>query len=192
MTAAVCTLRCPAATPGQQPDRELGRCRTDPGATIGINKVVSTPPIPPKPDVVLLVDTTGSMGTAIANVRTNLQQVITNVRTAQPSAEFAVASYRDEGDGAELFRVRQNLTGDATALQTAVDGLAAGGGGDTPEAWVNALFQVSDGAVAYRSGSSRLVVLVGDAPSHDPIPLCESTNRDASTMIAANCLEQLH
>ncbi|NES13689.1 MULTISPECIES: VWA domain-containing protein [Micromonospora] len=140
----------------------------DPGATIGISKVVSTPPIPPKPDVVLLVDTTGSMGPAIANVRTNLQQVINNVRGAQPSAEFAVASYRDEGDGAELFRVRRNLTGDATALQNAVNGLDADGGGDVPEGWVNALFQVSDGAIAYRSGSSRLVVLVGDAPSHDP------------------------
>ncbi|MEU2615426.1 VWA domain-containing protein [Micromonospora sp. NPDC007271] len=164
MATAVAT---PAwAAPGVDPatvDRSA-----DPGATISISKVVSTPTIPPKPDVVLLVDTTGSMGPAIANVRTNLQQVIDNVRGAQPSAEFAVASYRDEGDGPELFRVRQNLTADATALQNAVNGLSAAGGGDIPEAWVNALFQVSGGAVAYRSGSSRIVVLVGDAPSHDP------------------------
>ncbi|WP_200214400.1 VWA domain-containing protein [Micromonospora coerulea] len=167
VTAMVTAVAAPAwATPGVAPatvDRAA-----NPGASIGIDKVVSTPPIPPKPDVVLLVDTTGSMGPAIANVRTNLQQVITNVRTAQPSAEFAVASYRDEGDGPELFRVRQDLTGDASALQTAVDGLSAGGGGDVPEAWVNGLFQVSDGAIGYRSGSSRIVVLVGDAPSHDP------------------------
>ncbi|MFI7576944.1 VWA domain-containing protein [Micromonospora sp. NPDC049497] len=166
-TAMVTALAVPAAAaPGVSPavvDRDA-----DPGTSIPVSKVVSTPPIPPKPDVVLLVDTTGSMGGAIANVRTNLQQVITDVRAAQPSAQFAVASYRDTGDGAELFRVRQNLTGDAVALQAAVDGLAAGGGGDTPEAWVNALVEVSEGAVAYRSGSSRIVVLVGDAPSHDP------------------------
>ncbi|MBM0239206.1 VWA domain-containing protein [Micromonospora sp. ATA32] len=167
VSAMVTALAAPAwAAPGVDP-ATVDRA-SDPGTTIPISKVVSTPAIPPKPDVVLLVDTTGSMGGAIANVRTNLQQVITDVRSAQPGAQFAVASYRDEGEGAELFRVRQNLTDDATALQTAVNALAAGGGGDVPEAWVNALFQVSDGAIAYRSGSSRLVVLVGDAPSHDP------------------------
>ncbi|MEV4490382.1 VWA domain-containing protein [Micromonospora coxensis] len=154
------------AAPGVTP--AVVATSTDPGTSINVAKVVSTPPIPPRPDVVLLVDTTGSMGGVIADVQANLQQVINNVRAAQPSAQFAVASYRDEGDGAELFRVRQNLTDDATALQTAVNGLAPGGGGDVPEAWVNALFQVSDGAIAYRSGSSRIVVLVGDAPSHDP------------------------
>ncbi|MEU5949087.1 VWA domain-containing protein [Micromonospora sp. NPDC047465] len=167
VTAVVTALATPAAAaPGVNPalvDRDA-----DPGTSIGVSKVVSTPPIPPKPDVVLLVDTTGSMGGAIANVRTNLQQVITDVRAAQPSAQFAVASYRDTGDGAELFRVRQDLTDDATALQNAVNALAAGGGGDTPEAWVNALVEVSEGAIGYRSGSSRIVVLVGDAPSHDP------------------------
>ncbi|MEH0844629.1 VWA domain-containing protein [Micromonospora sp. CPCC 205711] len=166
-TALVTVAAAPAvAAPGVDPatvDRSA-----NPGTAIPISKVVHTPPIPPKPDIVLLVDTTGSMHDPIDDVQTNLQQVISNVRGVQPGAQFAVASYRDEGDGAELFRVRQNLTGDATALQTAVNGLAAGGGGDEPEAWVNALFQVSDGAIAYRSGSSRLVVLIGDAPSHDP------------------------
>ncbi|MGK5522964.1 VWA domain-containing protein [Micromonospora sp. URMC 107] len=167
VTAAVTALATPAwAAPGVSP--AVVDQAADPGTVIPVGKVVSTPPIPPKPDVVLLVDTTGSMGGAIANVRANLQQVITDVRSAQPSAQFAVASYRDTGDGAELFRVRQDLTGDATALQGAVDGLAAGGGGDTPEAWVNALVEVSEGAIGYRAGSSRIVVLVGDAPSHDP------------------------
>ncbi|WP_406044751.1 hypothetical protein OG799_09945 [Micromonospora sp. NBC_00898] len=90
VTAMVAAVAAPAwAAPGVDPatvDRAV-----NPGATIGIDKVVSTPPMSPKPDVVLLVDTTGSMGTAIANVRTNLQQVITNVRMAQPSAERGVA-----------------------------------------------------------------------------------------------------
>ncbi|MEH0938511.1 VWA domain-containing protein [Micromonospora psammae] len=166
-SALVTVAAAPAvAAPGVDPASV--DTAANPGTSIPISKVVSTPPIPPKPDIVLLVDTTGSMGGAIATVRTNLQQVIDNVRGVQPGAQFAVASYRDEGDGAELFRVRQDLTGDAAALQAAVNGLAPGGGGDAPEAWVNALFQVSDGAIGYRSGSSRLVVLVGDAPSHDP------------------------
>jgi hypothetical protein len=155
-----------AASPGVDP--ALVNRSADPGSTITVTKTVHTPAIPPKPDVVLLVDTTGSMGPSIANVQANLHTVISTVRASQPSAEFAVASYRDEGDGAELFTVRQDLTADETAVQTAVDGLAVGGGGDIPEAWVNGLFEVSTGAVSYRADSSRIVVLVGDAPSHDP------------------------
>jgi hypothetical protein len=155
-----------AAAPGVEPvsvDRSAA-----PGDSIDVDKVVHTPPIPPKPDVVLLVDTTGSMGEAIENVQVNLQQVINDVRAAQPSAQFAVTSYRDVDDGAELFQVRQNITADAGALQAAVDGLAADGGGDVPEAWINGLFEISTGAINYRTDSSRIVVLVGDASSHDP------------------------
>jgi hypothetical protein len=117
--------------------------------------------------VVLLVDVTGSMGGAIGNIRTNLANVISTVKTAQPSAEFAVASFGDIADP-NPFQVRQGLTDDVTALQTAVNSLTAGGGGDTPEDWINALYKLSTGAVTYRSGSSRIIVLVSDAPSHDP------------------------
>ncbi|MCA2216064.1 vWA domain-containing protein [Jidongwangia harbinensis] len=160
------TVPAVAADPGVEPAAVAKAA--DPGAVIAIDKVVHTPTIPPKPDVVLLVDTTGSMGGAIANVRANLQTVIASVRSSQPSAQFAVASYRDTTDGAELFRVRQDLTADETAVQVAVDSLDADGGGDTPEAWINGLFQVSTGAITYRPGSSRIVVVVGDAPSHNP------------------------
>ncbi|PZF92098.1 hypothetical protein C1I99_22320 [Micromonospora deserti] len=65
--AAVTGLAAPAAAAEVSPptvDRDA-----DPGTSIPVSKVVSTPAIPPKPDVVLLVDTTGSMGGAIANVR---------------------------------------------------------------------------------------------------------------------------
>jgi hypothetical protein len=167
-SAVVAALVAPAtaATPGVEP--AVVAQAADPGATIVLDKIVHTPPIPPNPDVVLLVDTTGSMDGAIANVKTNLHAVIANVKSSQPTAQFAVASYRDEDDGADLFRVAQNLTADEPSVQAGVDSLVAGGGGDFPEAWINGLFQVSTGAIAYRPGSSRIVVVVGDAPSHDP------------------------
>jgi hypothetical protein len=167
VTALLTGLAAPAlADPGVEPAAVSQA--TDPGTTIVIPKTVHTPAIPPKPDVVLLVDTTGSMDGAIANVKDNLHTVITNVKASQPAAQFAVASYRDETDGPELFRVRQDLTADEPSVQAGVDSLAAGGGVDFPEAWVNGLFQVSTGAIDYRTGSSRIVVVVGDAPSHDP------------------------
>lgn len=140
----------------------------NPGSSFTVDKVVHTPAIPPRPDIVLAVDTTGSMGGAIADVRTNLSEIVADVRASQPTAQFAVVSYRDEGDGAELFTVRTPLTDVEADIQAGVDSLAAGGGGDLPEAWINALWQISTGAITYRVDSSRIVVLVGDAPSHDP------------------------
>ncbi len=139
----------------------------NPSSSFNIDKVVNTPEIPPKPDIVLLVDVTGSMSAAIANVRSNLLNVISTVKASQPAAEFAVASFGDINDP-NPFQVRQDLTADAALLQTAVDSLAAGGGGDFPEDWINALFKLSTGSVSFRPDSSRVIVLVSDAPSHDP------------------------
>jgi hypothetical protein len=156
-----------AATPGVDPGSVSQNA--DQGTSFTVNKTVHTPEIPPNPDVVLLVDNTGSMGGAIANVQANLHQVVTDVKAAQPTAQFAVASYKDtEGCDPDAFVVEQNLTATEADVQAAVNLYAAGGGCDFPEDWINALFAVSTGAIAYRPGSSRIVVLVGDAPSHDP------------------------
>lgn len=165
-----------AAGPGVEPatvDKS-----NNPGGSFTVDKTVTTPEIPPKPDIVLLVDTTGSMGSTIANVQANLNTAIASVRSVQPSAQFAVASYRDVGEPG-LFTVKQQLTANTTDVQNAVNGLSAGGGGDTPEAWINALYEVSTGAITNRPGSSRIVVLVGDASSHDPSnghTLADATN----------------
>ncbi|KIW33602.1 uncharacterized protein PV07_00438 [Cladophialophora immunda] len=139
----------------------------DPGSSFNIDKVVTTAEIPPKPDVVLLVDVTGSMSPTIDNIKTNLEAVITAVMNVQPSAQFAVASFGDIADP-KPFTVLQALTNSVAALQAAVGSLTAGGGGDIPEDWINALYEISTGAIAFRADSSRIVVLISDAPSHDP------------------------
>jgi Tol biopolymer transport system component len=141
-----------------------------PGGSFAIDSTVGTPAIPPNPDVVLLIDSTGSMQGTIQDVQANLINVIAAVQSAQPTAQFAVAHYKDlTFDGADAFHVDAGLTNNQTVLQNAVNGLvAAGGGADTPEDWLNALVQVSTGAITFRPDSSRIVVLVGDAPSKEP------------------------
>ncbi|KAF7506551.1 hypothetical protein GJ744_011697 [Endocarpon pusillum] len=139
----------------------------DPGTSFTVDKVVTTPEILPKPDVVLLIDVTGSMGGSIQNIKANLVNVIANVSKVQPNAQFAVASFGDFSDP-NRFQVVQALTGNLVALQNAVNSLSASSGGDEPEDWINALFQLSTGAVAFRGDSSRIIVLVSDAPSHEP------------------------
>ncbi|MFC4016313.1 choice-of-anchor P family protein, partial [Nonomuraea purpurea] len=140
----------------------------DPGGSTTIAKTVSTPAIPPKPDIAFLIDTTGSMGGVISNVRTNANTILSNVASAQPDAQFAVAEYRDVSADATPFRVAQNLTANQTDVTNGLNSLAASGGGDFPEDGINGLFQVASGAVNFRPNSSRVVLLIGDAPSHDP------------------------
>jgi hypothetical protein len=140
----------------------------NPGDVIAITTTVTTPELPPKPDVVLLVDRTGSMGGAINNVKANMAGVIASVKASQPDARFAVAQYCDIGDPAPAFTLLQNLTGDDAAVIAAVNSIALCDGGDLPEAQLNALWVVGSGAIAFRPDSSRMVAWFGDAPGHDP------------------------
>lgn len=142
----------------------------DPGQSITISKTVTTPEIPPKPDIVLVVDSTGSMGAAIDNVKTEMGTIVSTVQGSQPGAEFAVVDYKDTVDGAEIFTRRTDLTSSVSDAQNAVNAITASGGGDTPEAQLNALWEIGSGGgqIGYRTGSSRIVVWFGDSSGHDP------------------------
>ena len=119
------------------------------------------------------MDNTGSMSGPIANVKENLPTIVSRVFAAQPDSRFAVASYGDARDvgGSRLFFLHQAFTDDRDAIQRGVNALTADDGGDTPEDWGNALFEVATGVGGrntFREGASPIVVLVGDASSHDP------------------------
>jgi von Willebrand factor type A domain-containing protein len=138
------------------------------GQSTTVNKVVDTPPIPPNPDIVFLVDTTQSMDPVITNVQTNIGPILSTVLAAQPNSQFAVAMYKDSGDPVP-FAVLQDLTADTAAVQTGINNLApALGGGDIPEDQINALFQVATGAISFRPNGTRIVLWIGDSSSHDP------------------------
>lgn len=141
----------------------------DPGASVTITKTVTTPEVLPQPDIVLMVDRTGSMGGAIDNVKTNMASIVSTVEAAQPDAQWAVASYCDVGEP-DPFLLHSNLSDDAAATVSAVNGISLCNGGDGPEDQLNALWQIGDGgdAVSFRPDSSRIVVWFGDAPGHDP------------------------
>src|SRR5688572_22172576 len=149
-----------AADPGVEPSNVT--LTLGPGGSADVNKVVHTPPVPPKPDLVFIADTTGSMGGAIANVRTNAAAILDEVSTAQSTAQFAVAEYKDFTDSSP-FRVNQNLTDDDPSVQAGIDQWVASGGGDFPEANLNALYEVATGAIAFRPDSTRIAVIFGDA-----------------------------
>ncbi len=135
-------------------------------------------------DIFFLVDTTGSMGLAISNVRSTLSRMIVPaVRDAIADVvmgvgdvrDFPVDPYGDAGDWA--FEVRQAMTPDVAPVQTALDRLAAGGGNDTPEATVEGLYGAVSpgpgscpdafGRACFRNDSHPIVVVVTDAAMHN-------------------------
>jgi hypothetical protein len=139
-----------------------------PGGSTTVQKTVQTPPIPPRPDIVFLADNTGSMADAIANVRTNASTIFATVLAAQPESQFGVALYRDFTDAVPYF-LNQPITANTAAVQAAINTWTASGGGDEPEAQLNALFQLAtDPAVGFRPNSTRVIAWFGDAPGHDP------------------------
>ncbi|WP_410622603.1 Calx-beta domain-containing protein [Amycolatopsis sp. cmx-8-4] len=137
------------------------------GQSTTVTKHVTTSAVPPNPDLVLLADTTGSMGAAIGNVRANANTITGDVLAAQPTAHFGVAEYKDFGDPF-AFRVNTGITGDTAAVQAGTNQWVASGGGDGPEADLNALYELATGAVTFRPDGTRIVAWFGDAPSHDP------------------------
>jgi uncharacterized repeat protein (TIGR01451 family) len=164
----------PAAVPGVVPSTV--DIALQPGQSTTITKSVTTPVIPPNPDIILLADTTGSMGGAggpLDQVQQSAGSIIEDVQKVQNSARFAVASYKDEIDGDKVYEVLLDLTADPNTVVT--DGVrkweASGGGLDAPEAAINALFQlaqVPNSKISYRDKDTKIIVWFGDAPSKNP------------------------
>lgn len=141
-----------------------------PGASASFTANVTTPAFAPDPDIVFLADTTGSMDPALANVRNNLPSIIDQVRAVQPAARFGVAEYKEQRDGARVFRVDAALTDNRT---TAVNGAQqwlynVGGGGQPQTDFLNAHFQLANGAMTFRPQATRVIAWFGDARSNDP------------------------
>ena len=91
------------------------------------------------------------MGPAINNVKSGLANILSTVVAAQPTAQFAVTDYKDQVDPAPVFNVRQGLTANQSSVTTAVNNLfLTGGGTDAPEDYINALFQIANGAITFR------------------------------------------
>ncbi|WP_410612682.1 translocation protein TolB [Amycolatopsis sp. lyj-109] len=152
------------------------------GSSGSVAKTVQTDKVPAQPDIVLLMDQTGSMSGVLGDVKANLGHVIDEVLKVQPSAHFAVAAYGDRVDDVPIegpppnpprsFYVQQPLTAVDTEdqrklLTDAFGRITATGGDDTAEDWYDALQKVSTGAIGFRDTSNRIVVLVGDAASHE-------------------------
>lgn len=126
-----------------------------------------------KADVYFLADTTGSMSGILTAVQTGTNSILTALNSLGIDIAFGVGNYKDFSSGDPYgFQHQTSLTNVAGPVTAAINTWAASGGGDTPEAALFALDRLAvapGGTIGWRSGSLRIIVWFGDAPSHDPI-----------------------
>jgi hypothetical protein len=116
-------------------------------------------------DLVLVVDTTGSMGDEIAWLQRELTGAVRNAARSAPglSVRYGLIAYRDRGD--DYVVQSFGFTPDTARMNGWLRSLRASGGGDTPEAAADALAAAA--ALPWRSGKGeRLLIHVADAPPH--------------------------
>lgn len=133
--------------------------------------------MPPVIDIMLLTDATGSMATAIDDVKANMEHIWRKTQSqSRYSIQVGVAWYRDivdlGPDGTiSPYGIAAKISSDPEEVCGAIAGLQAKGGGDAPEAQLYALYHLANDtlAVGWRPGAMRYIAWFGDKPGHDPV-----------------------
>lgn len=116
-------------------------------------------------DLLLAIDTTGSMGDEIAYLKSELRTILADLRRSHPGLDIRLGLivYRDLGD---VYVTRTYpFTANADVMQANLRAQYAAGGGDYPEAMDLALARAV--AQDWRPDAVKSLLLVADAPPHD-------------------------
>jgi hypothetical protein len=129
-------------------------------------------------DLVIAIDTTQSMALILAAIQAAADPLLQYMESRLgPGLRVSIVDYRDEPvapwGGAQDYRleVQNGLSSDHAATLAAIRGLDIGWGGDWPESVFSALIGVLEGqggAIDWRPGAAKFIVLIGDAPPHLP------------------------
>ncbi len=133
----------------------------------GINQVVTAPTIADnKIEISFVVDATGSMGDELEYLKTELLDVISGVKSANPNSLLSTSAvfYRDAGD-AYVTKI-SNFTTDNSVTTSFIKNQSASGGGDFPEAMHSALDKAVNELQWSINAKTRILFLVIDAPPH--------------------------
>lgn len=114
-------------------------------------------------DLVFLIDTTASMDPFLDAAKRSVDHLITEIAALIPNTRLGMVAYRDRGD-AYVTRLTP-ISNDRYAILNFLESLEATGGGDVPEAVLTAV-EVALDDLDWRSGASRVLLLVADAPPH--------------------------
>lgn len=115
-------------------------------------------------DLLLAIDTTGSMTDELSYLQVELDSIVASLRRIRPGTNIRVGLvvYRDEGD--EYVTRRFELTGDLASLRRQLGAQQANGGGDYPEAVDRAFAEAN--RFDWREDATKVMLHVADAPPH--------------------------
>lgn len=189
-----------AALESEDDDDDDPSCPSDPAAC-------PTEPV----DVVFLVDTTGDMEGAIANLKsTILTTLTTTLLDHNPNTAFGVAAFQDFPTapfGSMTDQPYQLLTPVTTNFNAVVVGINSlqspnGSGSDSLESGHEALYQLATGAgtlqgganvpasnIGFREGSKRVVIVITSADFHSPDDYPFSTHGATDALQALNAID---
>ena len=168
-----------------------------PGSSTTVHQTIQLDALPPKADILLALDATGSMGTALTEARSDANAIVSQIQAQIPQARFAVANFKDypfspfglaaeNGFGLPAdypWQLNQDFTDNSgtvecplidtvplSPIECALNRFDAPpeSGGDNPESYNRAFYEAShDPALHWTSGSPRFMVVLGDALPHD-------------------------
>jgi len=115
-------------------------------------------------DLVLVIDKTGSMSDDLAKIQESAT-LITKYASAYPGTRIGYAFYGDKNSETDWFSM-QELTDDFSAWTKTIKKMKTSGGGDTPESVYDGI-AVTINKMNWGEGRRRVILLLGDAPSHE-------------------------
>lgn len=120
---------------------------------------------PVRLDVVLAIDTTGSMGDEIERIKSSLGAMTAKLRGLDREFDlrYGAVLYRDVTD--DYVTRTHPFTDDLEAFERALQSVSANGGGDGPES-LNQGLAVAVGGMDWREDAAKVVFLIADAPPH--------------------------
>jgi hypothetical protein len=148
-----------------------------PGESAKVDKTLHLDALPGFADIIVAVDTTGSMGGAIAQAKAQAIQLCNDVKAQIPGARFAAVDFEDyplmpfgsPSDTAYLL-LTPGYVADCATFSAAINTMVADGGGDFAEAYNRVFFEAVNDPTLLGSRNAlaeRFLVVLGDAPPHD-------------------------
>ena len=116
-------------------------------------------------EVVFSFDTTGSMSSALGEVRGRLSDMLQRLQTDIPAVSTAVVAHGDYCDASVYITKHIDFTDNLPELVRFVNNVETTCGGDEPEAY-EVMLRLVRRDLKWSPGSQRVLVVIGDAYPH--------------------------
>jgi len=192
MAFAVIPVASADVGPGLDPDAV--EASVFPGEDFWVEKTVHTPELPPKLDVCVVIDLSGSYFDDLPNIKAVAPMVWDDIVSGGVSdlqmglatfVDFPFDPWGSAGSGDYAYRLDQQLTPTKAIWVAAINAMATKFGGDEPESQYEAFYQLATGAgnllgqpdnlgdiaadqeCDFRDDATKVAIMTTDASFHD-------------------------